>query len=64
MEFGLLCTEILGVMRIPRASLQPSLPTLTGIREKYLLGVTQDRMAVLAAGRMLSDASLIVREEA
>jgi purine-binding chemotaxis protein CheW len=64
MEFGLLCTGILGAMRVPRDALQPSLPTLTGIREKYLLGVTRDRMAVLAAGRMLSDSSLIVHEEA
>jgi purine-binding chemotaxis protein CheW len=64
MEFGLLCTEVLGMTRISRNALQPSLPTLTGVREKYLLGVTPDRMAVLAAGRMLSDSSLIVHEEA
>jgi purine-binding chemotaxis protein CheW len=43
--------------------LQQSLPTLTGIREKFLLGVTRERMAVLDAKRLLSDSSIIVHEE-
>jgi purine-binding chemotaxis protein CheW len=64
MEFGLWGTAILGVMLIPRAAMQPSLPTLTGIREKYLLGVTGERMAVLDAKRLLSDAGMIVHEGA
>ena len=64
MEFGLLGTAILGLTRIPRDALQPSLPTLTGIREKFLLGVTRDRMAVLNAEKLLSDSSIVVHEEA
>jgi len=64
MEFGLLGTAILGLTRIPRDALQPSLPTLTGVREKFLLGVTRDRMAVLNAEQLLSDSSIVVHEEA
>jgi purine-binding chemotaxis protein CheW len=64
MEFGLLGTAILGLTRIPRDALQQSLPTLTGIREKFLLGVTRDRMAVLNAEQLLSDSSMVVHEEA
>src|SRR5712692_1713421 len=40
MEFGILADLILGVRFIPVSQIQPSLPTLTGIREHYLKGVT------------------------
>ena len=40
MVFGMLADAILGVRRIALAEIQPALPTLTGIREKYLKGMT------------------------
>ena len=64
MELGILCNAILGVAQTARDELQPSLPTLTGAREKYLKGVTRDRMAILDASRLLSDEDIVVREEA
>jgi purine-binding chemotaxis protein CheW len=64
MEFGLLGTAILGLRRILRGSLQPFLPTLTGIREKYLIGVSPERMAVLDAARILSDPNMVVHDKA
>lgn len=63
MVFAVVVDAITGVCRIRRAGLQPSLPTLTGIREDYLLGVTQERLVVLDAGKILSDGKLIVREK-
>ena len=39
MELGILADAILGVRRLSLAAMQPSLPTLTGIREEYLKGV-------------------------
>jgi len=63
MVFGILADVISGVRRILRADIQPSLPTLTGIREDYLLGVTAERTVVLDAEKLLSDEKLIVNEQ-
>jgi purine-binding chemotaxis protein CheW len=62
MEFGILADAILGVRAIPYSALQSSLPTLTGVRAEYLLGITPERMAILDAERLLSDDRLIVRD--
>lgn len=63
MEFGILADNILGVRTIPLVELQPSLPTLSGIREEYLKGVTVDRTVVLDGKKLLSDGKIIVHEE-
>lgn len=62
MLFGIVADAISGVRRIRRAGIQPPLPTLTGIREDYLQGVTAERLVVLDAGKLLADEKLIVRE--
>ena len=64
MVFGIVADVISGVRRISRAGIQSSLPTLTGIREDYLLGVTAERVVVLDAEKLLSDEKLIVQEQA
>ncbi|ARU32181.1 chemotaxis protein CheW [Sulfuriferula sp. AH1] len=63
MRFGIVADVISGVRRIMRADIQSSLPTLTGIREDYLLGVTSERVVILDAGKLLSDEKLIVQEQ-
>jgi purine-binding chemotaxis protein CheW len=63
MELGLLADATVGVRSIPADSLQPSLPTLTGVRSEYLKGVTIDRLVVLDAARILADPRIIVHEE-
>ena len=63
MVFGILADTILGVRRIPLAGMQPSLPTLIGIREQYLKGVTAERTVVLDAEKLLTDEDIVVREE-
>jgi purine-binding chemotaxis protein CheW len=62
MEFGILADEIMGTRSVPLAEIQPPLPTLTGIREEYLLGVTRDRTAILDGARLLGDRNLVVFE--
>jgi purine-binding chemotaxis protein CheW len=64
MEFGILADSILGVRDIAMRDIQPPLPTLTGIREEYLRGVTARRMVVLDARKLLADKKIIVHEEA
>jgi purine-binding chemotaxis protein CheW len=63
MEFGILADVILGVQSILLSKIQPSLPTLTGIREEYLKGVTDERVVILNAEKLLSDKKLIVHEQ-
>lgn len=63
MEFGILADAILDVRNIPLREMLPSLPTLTGIRENYLRGITPDRLIILDAISLLTDPGIIVHEE-
>lgn len=63
MEFGILADAVLDVRSIPRQQIQPSLPTLTGIREDYLRGVTAERLVILDTAKLLTDNNIIVHEE-
>ncbi len=62
MSFCIVADAIGSVRSIRRTSIQPPLPTLTGIREDYLHGVTAERVVILDAEKLLSDEKLIVNE--
>jgi purine-binding chemotaxis protein CheW len=61
--FGILADTIVRVRRILVTHIQPSLPTLTGVRENYLKGVTPERLVVLDAEKLLTDKNMIVEEQ-
>ena len=61
-EFGILADVITGVRTILLKDIQPPLPTLTGIRQEYLKGITRDQLIVLGAEKLLTDKTLIVNE--
>lgn len=63
MELGILADTVVGVKSIPMDTMQSSLPTLTGLREEYLKGVTAERLVILDAARILADRRIIVHEE-
>ncbi len=63
MEFGILADEINGVKFVPTGDIQPSLPTFEDIRARYLKGVTNDRLMLLDAEKILSDKKIVVNEE-
>jgi len=63
MEFGLLADRSVGVRRIARDSLQPSLPTASGIAARFVQGITLDGTVVLDMARILADPGLQVNEE-
>lgn len=63
MCFGILADVIVGVHTIREADIQPSLPTLTGIREEYLRGVTSNRTIILDAVALLEDQGIVVQEQ-
>ncbi|MGA8754519.1 chemotaxis protein CheW [Candidatus Deferrimicrobium sp.] len=62
-EFGILADAIHGIRHIFAERLQSSLPTLTGIREEYLKGVTGDGLVVLDGAKLLSDSRIFVNDE-
>jgi purine-binding chemotaxis protein CheW len=62
-ELGIEADAVTGVRAIALGSIQPSLPTLTGIRAHYLKGITDEHVVILDAPRVLSDPKLIVDEE-
>jgi purine-binding chemotaxis protein CheW len=62
-EMGILADTVTAVRSIPRASVQASLPTLTGIRAAYLRGVTDDHVVILDASKILMDPKLMEEEE-
>ncbi len=63
MEFGVLADSVLGVRILPTSEIQPSLPTLTGIRAEFLMGVTKEGMVILDGRKLLADENIIVHEE-
>jgi purine-binding chemotaxis protein CheW len=62
-ELGLLADSIDGVRSVAVSDLQGSLATLTGIRDRFLKGVTGQMLAVLDGGRLLADDGLKVNEQ-
>ena len=63
MDLGIQADVVLGVRSVSLHTIQPSLPTLTGIREDYLYGVAPDGLVILAADKLLADTRLLVHEE-
>lgn len=63
MLFGILADAIAGTRQIPLTAIQSSLPTLTGIRDEYLKGVTAGRTVVLDAAKLLADEKITVQEQ-
>lgn len=62
-EFGLLADSVEGIRSVTASELQESLPTLTGIRERFLKGVTGRMLAVLDGDRLLGDSGLTINEK-
>ena len=62
LEFGLLVDAVLGVTVIDADHIHPPLPTHTGVRERYLRGLTPARLAVLDGARLLADPRIVVNQ--
>ena len=53
-EIGILADAVVGIESVPITDIQPSLPTLTDIREEFLRGVTRESMVLLDPRKLLS----------
>ncbi len=62
-ELGILADEIIGSTHIFPDKLQTSIPTITGINNDYLVGVTEDRLIILNIKDFLLDEKIIINEE-
>lgn len=60
---GILADSIGGVMNIDKNKITKSLPTLKGIREDFLLGITPERMVIIDTQKLLHDPKLIINDE-
>lgn len=61
MQVAVLAEEIIGVKECIVSQLQTDLPTLTGVRSRYLKGVSPQQTILLDVVSLLSDESLIVQ---
>jgi purine-binding chemotaxis protein CheW len=62
-EVGILADVVTTVRSQPLASVQLSLPTLTGIREAYLRGISPEQVVILDVQKILSDRTLMGEEQ-
>ena len=63
MTFGVLADTVEGVQEIRMDELK-KLPTLSGVRDEYLAGVSARGITVLDGGKLLADTSIIINETA
>ncbi len=61
-ELGILADDVCGVQQISVSDIQQDVPTIRGLTNKYLLGITSDRLTILNVAIFLSDQSIIVDE--
>lgn len=60
---GVLADSIGGVINVDKKNITKTLPTLKGIREDFLLGITPERMVIIDTQKLLSDPKLIINDE-
>lgn len=60
---GILADFIGGVINVDKNIITKSLPTLKGIREDFLLGITPERMVIIDTQKLLHDPKLIINDE-
>lgn len=63
MEFGVLADEVTGMKEILFEDVLPVPSASIGIGEKYLKGVTKNRLILLSAENLLSDKNIVVNEQ-
>jgi purine-binding chemotaxis protein CheW len=63
MEFGILADEVLGTQSIELEDIQTVPPSVTGIGENYLKGITKEHIILLEAESILNDEKIMVSEQ-
>lgn len=63
MEFGILADVVYGIQTVDLKDINATPPTVTGIGEAFLTGVTKEGLIVLNASTLLGDQKMVVEEE-
>jgi purine-binding chemotaxis protein CheW len=63
MEFGILADVVHGTQSVDNDDIKSIPPTVTGIGEEYIKGVTTDMLIVLDGEKLLSDSNIVVNDE-
>lgn len=63
MEFGVIADRIIGVRKLPKSDIQPPIPTLSGIRARYLKGIIDGKTAILDGRKLLEDEQMQMHSE-
>lgn len=61
-EFALLIDDLYGMHSIAVNAIQAPLPTLTGIRQEFLKGITEQGIIILDGQKLLQSSHLIINE--
>lgn len=59
-EFAIITNAIIGVRLIPLQEIQSGLPTLTGVRQDFLKGITAQQLVILDGEKLLTSEEMIV----
>lgn len=62
MELAILTDGIQDIQMIPPNEIHPSLPTLTGVKQDFLKGVTSKRIILINTKKLLASPQIIVNE--
>ncbi|MGB8490158.1 MAG: chemotaxis protein CheW [Bacteroidales bacterium] len=62
-EFGILADLVVGTMQVNIEDIKQITPSLSGIPEKYVKGITGDNVVILDGPAILTDEGIIVNEE-
>jgi purine-binding chemotaxis protein CheW len=63
MEFGILADVVHGTQSIELETIRVVPPTVTGIGEEYLKGVTTENLIILNGERLLTDKGIVVNDK-
>jgi purine-binding chemotaxis protein CheW len=60
MEFGVLATAVDGARHLAKAAIRPALPTMTDVREEFILGITGAQCVVIDGSAILENEKMKV----
>jgi purine-binding chemotaxis protein CheW len=62
LELGLLADVVIAVRHLPRDAIAPPPATVSAIAAEFLMGVSEQRLVVLAIDRILADPRIVVND--
>ncbi len=63
LEFGILADHLVGTTQVSIGDIRQVPPSVSGIPERFVKGITQDNLVILDGPAILSDEGIIVNEE-